>query len=100
MENRISALEHDMGDMKSMMKTLIEKIHSQSIAIGELGKQMGKKVDEPAGEESEQMQQQCVVLSELRKRIDRMLLPQREEIQKVKYVENEINFESLKKMQR
>jgi hypothetical protein len=30
------------------------------------------------------MQQQCVVLSELRKRIDRMLLPQREEVQKVK----------------
>jgi Zn finger protein HypA/HybF involved in hydrogenase expression len=84
MENRISALENDMGDVKSMVKKLIEKIHSQSIAIGELGKQMGKKVDGPAGEESDQMQQQCVVLSELRKRIDRMLLPQREEIQKVK----------------
>jgi regulator of replication initiation timing len=84
MENRISALENDMGVVKSMMNTLIEKIHSRSIAIGELGKRMGKKVDEPAGEESEQMQQQCVVLSELRKRIDRMLLPQREEVQKVK----------------
>jgi hypothetical protein len=82
MENRISALENDMGYMKSTMKTLIEKIHSHNIAIGELGKQMGKKVHEPAGEESEQMQQQCVVLSELRKRIDRMLLPQREEVQK------------------
>jgi hypothetical protein len=44
MENCISAMENDMGDMKSMVKNLIEKIHSQSIAIGELGKQMGKKV--------------------------------------------------------
>jgi hypothetical protein len=51
MENRISALENDMGVVKSMMNTLIEKIHSRSIAIGELGKRMGKKVDEPAGEE-------------------------------------------------
>ncbi|KAK2355006.1 hypothetical protein QL285_092459 [Trifolium repens] len=84
MENRISALENDMGYMKSTMKTLIEKIHSHSIAIGELGKQMGKKVHEPAGEESEQMQQQCVVMSELRKRIDQMILPQREEVQKVR----------------
>jgi seryl-tRNA synthetase len=84
MENRISALENDMVDLKSMMKTLIEEINSQSIAIGELGKQMGKKVYEPAGEESEQMQQQCVVLSELRKRINQLLLPQREEVQKVK----------------
>jgi regulator of replication initiation timing len=65
MENRISAMENDMGDMKSMVKNLIEKIHSQSIAIGELGKQMGKKIDEPAGEGSKQMQQQCVVLSEI-----------------------------------
>ncbi|KAK2378353.1 hypothetical protein QL285_078913 [Trifolium repens] len=84
MENRISALENDMGEMKATMKTLIEELHSQSIAIGELGKQMGKKVHEPAGEESEQTQQQCVVLSELRKRIDRMLLPRREEVQKVR----------------
>jgi hypothetical protein len=112
MENRISALENDMGVVKSMMNTLIEKIHSRSIAIGELGKRMGKKVDEPAGEESEQMQQQCVVLSELRKRIDRMLLPQREEVQKVKieigddskmeklqvkYAEKEMDSRSLQK---
>jgi regulator of replication initiation timing len=43
MENRVGVLEEQMDDMKYMLKTLIEKMHTQSVAIGELSKQVGKK---------------------------------------------------------
>jgi hypothetical protein len=44
MENRVVVLEDQMGDVKSMLKTLIEKIHTQSVSINDLSKQIGKKV--------------------------------------------------------
>jgi hypothetical protein len=36
MESRVAMLEDQMGDVKSMLKTLIEKIHTQSESINDL----------------------------------------------------------------
>jgi hypothetical protein len=52
MENRISALEDQMGDVKELMKTLVDKIHTQNLAIANLGKQVGKNHEEPNAEAS------------------------------------------------
>ncbi|KAK2381907.1 hypothetical protein QL285_069477 [Trifolium repens] len=42
MENRITALEDQMGDVKDMLKALIDKMHTQNLAIVDLSKQVGK----------------------------------------------------------
>ncbi|GAU37038.1 hypothetical protein TSUD_207440 [Trifolium subterraneum] len=51
-ETRITDLEGQMNDVKSMLKTLIEKIHTTHTSVGEISKQLGKKVSESVGDES------------------------------------------------
>jgi hypothetical protein len=52
MENRITALEGQMGDVKEMLKALIDKMHTQNLAIVDLGKQVGKNQGEATAEVS------------------------------------------------
>jgi hypothetical protein len=40
---RIASLEDQMGDVKEMLTALVDKMHTQSLAIAELGKQSGTK---------------------------------------------------------
>jgi hypothetical protein len=39
---RIAALEDQMGDVKEMLTALVDKMHTQSLAIADLSKQYGK----------------------------------------------------------
>ncbi|KAK2367399.1 hypothetical protein QL285_080687 [Trifolium repens] len=50
MENRITALENQMGDVKEMLKALIDKMHTQNLSIADLSKQMGKNQGEAMAE--------------------------------------------------
>jgi regulator of replication initiation timing len=52
MENRITALDDQMGDVKDMLKALIDKMHTQNLAIVDLSKQVGKNHGEPTAEVS------------------------------------------------
>ncbi|GAU14480.1 hypothetical protein TSUD_250200 [Trifolium subterraneum] len=52
LENRVAALESQMTDMKSMLKTLIDKVHETNLSIEEVNRKMGKKVIEAVSEDS------------------------------------------------
>ncbi|GAU21227.1 hypothetical protein TSUD_11450 [Trifolium subterraneum] len=51
-ENRITDLEIQMSDMKGMLKTIIEKLHTPSSSVADVDRNTGKKVIDLVGEES------------------------------------------------
>ncbi|GAU17045.1 hypothetical protein TSUD_105440 [Trifolium subterraneum] len=51
-EARITNLEDQMNDVKSMLKTLIEKMHEQNLSIAAGSKQSGKAAMDPVSDES------------------------------------------------
>src|ERR1044072_3893759 len=52
MGERIDVLEEQMSDVKTTLQSLIEQMQTQSLAIGELGKQLGTQRATPVSETS------------------------------------------------
>ncbi|KAI5442078.1 hypothetical protein KIW84_011227 [Lathyrus oleraceus] len=52
MENRIEALEEQMGEVKTTLQSLIEQMQTQSRVIGEMSKQLGKQKTAPENDTS------------------------------------------------